>query len=115
LRRLQIVELSLEFLDFRLVVLLDISDFALQLFDLLVHRRRCLRLSDPDGFSIYDARTLEDGNPVRAQLHHDSVVVLREPDIIPPNPSRASVRAHREQYAQPSPLRGADEKYERSP
>jgi hypothetical protein len=43
LRRLQIVELSLEFLDFRLVVLLDISDFALQLFDLLVHRRRCLR------------------------------------------------------------------------
>jgi len=43
LRRLQIVELSLEFLDFRLVVLLDTSDFALQLFDLLVHRRRCLR------------------------------------------------------------------------
>src|SRR6267143_3485885 len=43
LRRLQIVELSLEFLDFRLVVLLDISDFALQLFDLIVYRRRRLR------------------------------------------------------------------------
>ena len=54
MRRLQIVELSLEIADFGrvllldisdfgLVVLLGISDFALQLFDLFVHRRRCLR------------------------------------------------------------------------
>jgi hypothetical protein len=54
LRRLQIVELSLEIADFGLVLLLDTSDFglvvllytsdfALQLFDLIVHRRRCLR------------------------------------------------------------------------
>jgi hypothetical protein len=43
LRRLQIVELSLEISDFGLVVLLDTSDFGLQLFDLIVHRRRSLR------------------------------------------------------------------------
>jgi hypothetical protein len=54
LRRLQIVELSLQIADFGVVLLLDISnfglivllyisDFVLQLFDWIVARHRCLR------------------------------------------------------------------------